>query len=200
VDGAAAADPPLLIGTNRDELYLFTALDGRTASVDDAGLRKVAQRIVGDDSDRLLAAYAAGRPDRTSGQLGASIAGDDAFWIPAVGLAEDRRAPTWMYRFDWATPVFGGVLGACHGVELPFVFDTLDAARGFIGEGPELPALAGAVHGAWVAFASSGDPGWPTYDGERRATMRFDDGGGVADDPDAALRACWSDLGARQAG
>jgi para-nitrobenzyl esterase len=56
--------------------------------------------------------------------------------------------------------------------------------------------VAAAVHGAWVAFATTGDPGWAAYDGDRRATMRFDDGGGVVADPDGALRACWSQLGA----
>ena len=165
VDGAAATTTPLLVGTNRDELYLFTALDGRMATVDDAKLRTVAQRLAGDAADSLIAAYAAARPGRGPGQLGTSIAGDDAFWLPAIGLAEDRRAPTWMYRFDWATPVFGGVLGACHGVELPFVFDTLDAARGFVGDDPSLADLAATVHRAWVRFATTGDPGWPTYDG-----------------------------------
>ena len=33
-----------------------------------------------------------------------------------------------MYRFDWATPVFGGQLGACHALEIPFVFNNLEAA------------------------------------------------------------------------
>jgi para-nitrobenzyl esterase len=194
VAGASVSAVPLVIGTNRDEFYLFTALDGRTATVDDAGLRKVAQRVVGDGGDALITAYAAARPGRVPGQIGASIAGDDAFWLPAIGLAEDRQAPTWMYRFDWATPVFGGVLGACHGVELPFVFETLDAARGFIGDDPTLPELAHTVHQAWVRFAKGAEPGWPAYDGERRATMCFAVPSTVVDDPDGDLRSCWSAL------
>ncbi len=200
VEEAAAARPPLLIGTNRDELYLFTALDGRTASVDDAALRKVAHRIVGDDGDALIAAYIAARPGRVPGQIGASIAGDDAFWLPAIDLAEARRAPTWMYRFDWATPVFGGVLGACHGVELPFVFETLEAARGFVGDDPALAELAATVHQAWVRFASTGDPGWPAYDDDRRATMRFETASAVVDDLDGDLRSCWARLTADRPG
>jgi para-nitrobenzyl esterase len=200
MESAATSAAPLLIGTNRDELFLFTALDGRTATVDEAALRKVARRYAGDGADALMAAYAAARPGRTPGQLGAAIAGDDAFWLPAIGLAEARRAPTWMYRFDWATPVFGGVLGACHGVELPFVFDTLEAARGFIGDNPGLSALAAEVHGAWVAFATTGDPGWAAYDDGRRATMRFDAPSTVVDDPDGDLRARWSGRAASPAG
>ena len=51
-----------------------------------------ARAIAGDGADALVAAYAAARPGRAPGQLGASIAGDDAFWLPAIGLAEARRA------------------------------------------------------------------------------------------------------------
>jgi len=189
-----------LIGTNRDELYLFTALDGRTATVDDAGLRKVAQRYAGDGADELVAAYAAARPGRLPGQLGASIAGDDGFWLPAIHRAERRRAPTWMYRFDWATPIFDGVLGACHGIDLPFVFDTVEAARGFVGDDPALAGLAAAVHQSWVRFATDGDPGWPVYETRRRPTMRFELDSAVVDDPDGDLRACWSSLAASTAG
>ena len=30
-----------------------------------------------------------------------------------------------MYEFAWRSPQFGGRLGACHALEIPFVFDTL---------------------------------------------------------------------------
>ncbi len=141
---AAASAVPLLIGTNRDELYLFTALDGRSLSADDAELLAAVRPFVADDAEAadLIATYAASRPGATPGQLGAAITGDQSFWMPAIRLAESRSAPTWMYRFDWPTPTLGGLLGACHGVELPFVFETLDAARGFLGDDPALGELA----------------------------------------------------------
>ncbi|HWO63245.1 MAG TPA: carboxylesterase family protein [Umezawaea sp.] len=64
------------------------------------------------------------------------------------------------YDFDWR----GGTYGACHGVDLPFVFETTDlpALRGPHGLlGPDVPpSLAAEVHGAWVRFATTGDPGW----------------------------------------
>ena len=43
--------------------------------------------------------------------------------------------------------------------------------------------LADTMHRAWVAFAATGDPGWPRYDLDRRATMRFDSVSRVVDDP-----------------
>jgi para-nitrobenzyl esterase len=190
---ARSSSLPMLIGTNRDELYLFTALDGRTVSVDHDALVAAIRRFAHDDADAedLIATYTAARPGATPGQVGAAITGDDAFWRPAIRLAETRTAPTWMYRFDWPTPAFGGLLGACHGLELPFVFDTLDAARGLIGDDPGLPGLAAVVHGAWVRFARDGEPGWPRYEPERRSTKIFDVPSVVVDDPSRMLRKRW---------
>ena len=99
------------------------------------------------------------------------------------------------YRFDWPTPTFEGLLGACHGIELPFVFQTLDVppAELFTGTGAERPALSDAVHGAWTAFAATRDPGWPRYD-DQRQTMIFDAARAVIGDPDSDLRRVWEKL------
>jgi carboxylesterase type B len=39
------------------------------------------------------------------------------------------------------------------------------------------------MHGAWVAFAEDGDPGWRKYDLATRATMRFDTTSRIVEDP-----------------
>ena len=57
---------------------------------------------------------------------------------------------------------------------------------GALGENPP-QQLADTMHRAWVEFASHGDPGWPRYDLDRRAVMRFDlTTMAVLDDPYAA--------------
>jgi len=48
------------------------------------------------------------------------------------------------------------------------------------------------MYAAWVAFATSGDPGWPKYDLGRRATMRFDTTLEVVDDPRSVERTLWA--------
>jgi carboxylesterase type B len=102
-----------------------------------------------------------------------------------------------MYEFAWRAPADGAPLdfGACHALELGFVFDTLDrGADELLGPllGPTPPqALADAMHRAWVAFAATGSPGWPRYDHARRATMRFGVTSAVVEDPRAAERALW---------
>ena len=63
-----------------------------------------------------------------------------------------------------------GCCSSTHALEIPFVFDTLDqrGADKFTGTGPERAAIADAMHRAWIAFARTGDPGWPAYEAPRR--------------------------------
>src|SRR5262249_16412881 len=77
----AGADVALVLGTTRDDLYLFPALDGRAAALDADGLLAVARRHAGDAAPELVAAYHDARPDLLPGQLATSIAGDDGFWL-----------------------------------------------------------------------------------------------------------------------
>ncbi|MGH8526062.1 MAG: carboxylesterase family protein, partial [Gammaproteobacteria bacterium] len=100
-------------------------------------------------------------------------------------------AATYMYEFAWRSPQFNGRLGACHGIEIPFVFDMLgNWGDPLLGTDPP-QQLADTMHAAWVAFGTTGDCGWPRYDLGRRTTMRFDTTPKVVDDPQAAERALW---------
>lgn len=55
------------------------------------------------------------------------------------------------------------------------------------------------MHSAWVAFAATGDPGWPAYSAKStaeaasRATMVFDVPPAVVSDPRPAERELWQD-------
>ena len=86
---------------------------------------------------------------------------DRTFRVPAIRLAE-AQAPhqprTYKYFFTWSSPARRGTLGACHALELPFVFGTLDAPTmdRFAGKGPDAEALATRMMDAWIAFAKSG--------------------------------------------
>jgi len=100
-----------------------------------------------------------------------------------------------MYEFAWRSPGFDGKLGSCHSLEIPFVFDTLDREGLEILLGAEPPQqLANSMHAAWVAFATNGNPGWPQFDLNRRATMRFDTKQELVDDPRSAERKLWEGL------
>ena len=124
---------------------------------------------------------------------------DHTFAVPASRLleAQGAHAPVFAYRFDWRSPLLGGVLGSCHALELGFVFGTYNEKRAglFFGSGEKADALSSAMMDAWLAFARSGDPGWPRYDAADRATMIFGDGDPhVANAPDDVRRAAWDTI------
>lgn len=80
-----------------------------------------------------------------------------------------------MFEFDWRSPLFGGRLGACHGLDLPFVFNTLATTTGPKGiTGLDPPQdLAELIHSHWVNFASGGAPPWPQFNGDSRITLQL---------------------------
>jgi len=139
-----------------------------------------------------IAAYRSIRPNAGAGELLAAVVTDWFYRIPAIRLAETQAKgnnPTFMYEFAWRSPAFDGQLGACHSLEIPFAFDTLDKGDLEILLGANPPQqLADAMHAAWVAFATTGNPGWPQYDLNRRATMRFDVKQELVEDPRSAER------------
>jgi para-nitrobenzyl esterase len=202
-----AAGVQVLVGTTRDEWKLFTMMDPAIANLDDDG---AARRLAGLIRERsrageVIAHYRETRPDASTSDLWSAVGTDVIFRIPAVRLAENQSAlgnDVYMYRFDYCTPVFGGVLGACHALEIPFVFESLDmGAEMFVGPlSDDLRTLARRMHESWVAFARSGRPeadglpDWPKYTAERRATMLFDFEPKVVDDPDGADREVWAGL------
>ena len=108
-----------------------------------------------------------GEPDASPGHALTRVIGDLVFQGPARRLAQAHAGTgagrTFTYDFAWRSPACGGRLGACHGLDLPFVFDTLapgSGPDGMLGEHPP-QALADEMRTAWAAFATTGDPGWP---------------------------------------
>jgi para-nitrobenzyl esterase len=192
----ASADIDLFIGSNTQEARLFQVPGGLIDQVTDDFLTGMAGAY-GLPVETALAAYRDLYPGGSAGDIFAAIQGDWLFRIPSLRIAEaraalDRSAPTYMYEFAWPSPQFDGRLGAGHALEIPFVFDTLGHQTEAL-HGAEPPqTLADAMHGAWVAFAKTGDPGWTAFDLDRRATMRFDTPSKQVEDPLARERALWN--------
>ena len=192
----ASAGVDVLVGTNTEEWRLMLIPSGAIEHINHEALVGV-MAVFGLPAEETLATYRAALPNASAGDLLASIQGDWYWRIPSirVGEAHTKHSPaTYMYEFAWRSPQFNGLLGACHGLEIPFVFDTLGpVTRSMLGTDPP-QQLANTMHGAWVAFATNGDPGWPKYDVERRATMHFDSISEVVNDPRAAVRKLWEGL------
>jgi carboxylesterase type B len=200
IAAGSAHDVDVLVGTNTDDWRLWLVVSGAIAAITEEiltgpvatyGHQSLAAYGLSPESG--LAAYRARYPGVPPGELLTKVQTDWWMRIPALALAEAHAGATsrtYMYEFAWPSPG----LGAVHALEVPFVFDTVSADAPLFGPllGNDPPqSLADTMHAAWVAFARTGDPGWPAYDLERRATMRFDTTCEVVDDPRAWERELW---------
>ena len=185
----AAADAGILVGTNAEEANLFFVPAGAVSGTDRAALSRFVRARRYPPS--VVDAYRAARPAASDGELMSAIMTDGFYRIPALEIARARPG-TYVYEFAWRSPAFGGALGACHALELPFVFDNLDdpGYAALLGPGPP-QRIADSVHRAWVSFAATGDPGWPPYDDRDRLIRRFGASGELVADDRTDERAAW---------
>ena len=213
----AARDVPVLIGTNRDEWKLFLAGDSKGRRLDEAGLGRRLQRAFSKqdfgegDSGENAALRAARAYQRVRGPRGAepverwaAFQSDRIFHRPAMLLADAQAAHqprTFAYHFEWAPPALETRVGACHGLELPFVFGGLRAAalRALLGASPRTQHLCTRMQRAWLGFARSGTPAhadlpdWPRYETEARLTMALANECTLREDPHRRAREVWGD-------
>lgn len=195
----ASLDPrPLVIGATRDESALFTAFDPSRAGWNEEDVEREFELRFGSHSPQAVEAYRDHQPEATSNQLVTAMQTDQIFRWPAWSLTDRRCSEaaaraTWMYSFDYATPSFGGVLGSCHGLDIPFAFDNLHrpGVEMFTGPGNERQDVASQYSDAIVAFAHDANPGWPEYDNNIRATQRIGPEPGIVNNPEPELRALW---------
>ena len=159
-----------------------------------------ARNFLGDRAEAMLAAYRKARPEASPRDLVLALATAQSMWLPSLTIADrkvaQQAAPVFVYLFTWETPVLGGRLGACHALEIPFVFDNLDAAL-LVGDAPARLAIADVMSRSWIEFAYKDDPNhggipdWPRYNSETRPTMIFDTRCRVENDPQGAERRAW---------
>ncbi|MFG2085365.1 MULTISPECIES: carboxylesterase/lipase family protein [unclassified Spirillospora] len=193
IAAGAGRDVDLLIGYTSEEFRFFLMPTGLAGDLTDdlAGAIAAGMGVPAG----LPAAYRDRHPDMTPGELMATIITDHLFRIPANRAAAGHAASggtggTWMYEFAWRSPVHD--LGACHALELGFVFDNLSSeTEGLAGPNPP-QALADRMHRAWTDFAVHGDPGWRRFDPSTRAVHVFDGPADeIVDDPGGDDRKLW---------
>ncbi|MEV2220579.1 carboxylesterase/lipase family protein [Nocardia vinacea] len=201
---------PLIIGTNKDEASLFRVLRSPimpvTPDAVNAMLRDVAANHP-DMSPERIAEITSAYPDlaKTRGALAMST--DAAFRMPAHWVADGhaQHSPTWMYRFDHATPMLKAArVGAGHATELPYVFGnfgTLNHDPTFwLGGRKVAMEVSGRMQRRWLAFATHGVPAaidgskhWPPYRPSARTTLLIDNIDRVIDNPDRDLHTAWGE-------
>ncbi len=196
-----SADVPVIIGYNRTEMTLFVAAIRGAFSLDEDTLHRRAGYFLGADADRVIEVFRAENPGATPSELMFLIGTEFPTAAFSRKIAQRKnalgKAPAYLYRFDWETPIMGGLLKSPHALEIPFVFDNAGEplAPRLTPEGPEVRALAASMSERWIAFARNGDPNpgaaprWLPYKAPERATMIFNRQCRVENDPATAARA-----------
>lgn len=200
--GAIAPDVPVMIGATKDELtfHLFHGVPDY-GSITEEHEALLCQAMSGSPMEEARRFYRELYPRETPSYRLASLLSDLSARHPTTRLAEARaahaRAPVYLYALTWRTPVLGGILRSPHVLDIPLIFGTLDVMRPFVGEGPDLDAVALQMSSTWLAFARNGVPDnptippWPAYGGDERPTMLFDVKSRVVNDYDSAIHQFW---------
>lgn len=168
---------PILVGYNSDEGLSFTY--DKTPAEYVASTHK----RFGPFADRLLQAYPAGTT--TIARSARNLARDAAFgwptWTWARLQAHDHKAKVFLYQFDQHADHPAGSPevdhGTPHGVDVPYVFQTLQGNQKVVTPGDV--AISEAMATYWTNFAKRGDPNgpglpeWPQFTDRKHRLMHF---------------------------
>ena len=165
------ASIPLVIVTTADEMELFRPM------VPSVPAEYALAMLTAKGATLGLNAAAVARGYNATGDDLVSAIADIDLHLPALAIARSqhrRGLPVWRATFTWQSAAHR----ACHAVDLPFHFGTLDVDgwRDFVGAVEPVArtaaeGLSTAVRQAWVAFAHTAVPecspmgAWPAFDG-----------------------------------
>ncbi|MBQ1491643.1 MAG: carboxylesterase family protein, partial [Blautia sp.] len=180
-DRGEASPVQMMIGTNADELrYWIQDVGGikKYQMMSHVLLENNYKRMSFRDQERIeeflhTLPDIKGRPWQIT-----EFYNEIMFRLPAIRQAQAHAAyhnPVYMYY--WAYPSSLPNMGACHAVELAYVFNNLSETI-YTGEGIYEP-LAIQAQQMWVNFAKTGNPSledltWEPYSQESRGTMILD--------------------------
>ncbi|RZS81622.1 carboxylesterase/lipase family protein [Pigmentiphaga kullae] len=185
VDGEVIAAPPLaaagagawcdtIIGYTREENAAFYVDDAAMRDLPADTVREVYRALHGQaGAERYEQACASRTPGTPIAAL-MDLRSDLDFIEPTLAyaraLAAKGRSP-FVYQFDWQSPTPG--IGACHCIDLPFLFGNLavwrDAPMVAGADAAELAGLSRSFQDICAAFAHTGDPNrttlppWPGH-------------------------------------
>ena len=200
---AISAQVPLMVGTIKDETTLLIgARDPSAFAITWEDLPKRLQPFAGTiDPAMFIDGMRKLQPQAKASDVFFTVTTARNFRNGAIRQAELKSqqgaAPAFLYELDWETPVEGGKWKAPHALEIGMVFDNVAKSGSMSGTGPEAQKVADQMSAAWLAFAKTGNPGWPAYDTKRRATMVFNVSSKVVDDHNREQRLLLSKLPAR---
>jgi para-nitrobenzyl esterase len=183
---------PLLLGVTLDEWKLFRLVDPGPRGLREEALIERFEEVLPDhfaaapDASTAVLAFRRALEARGAGTSAAEVWSAfqtaRAMHFPAARLAEaqaEAGGSVHSYLFTWQPPALRRVLGACHALDIPFIFGSVrhPLARPFTGLTASASRLSRKMQAAWIQFARDGRPGhaglpaWQPYDATHRLTM-----------------------------
>ena len=193
---------PLLAGTQSEESRLWQVFDPALEGLsEDSMFARFKVMMPDRDMKDTIKSYRKiladrGLPD-TPMDTYLAVTSARQFWIPSLRLVEKHAGcgnQTFCYLLTWQSPFRDGIFGACHAMDLGFVWDAYKTD--FYGPDPATEVIARGMQDAWLAFAHTGDPSceslgrWPAYS-EQRETMVFGRECGIKEAPMDEERRLW---------
>ncbi len=204
----AARDIELLAGVCRDEWHFFQyagpmagypTIEQMRGWSDDDILHRFERALPGN-GERVMAHYrerVVPHPDRCNMDWFSAMETDRMFRVPTLRLLDAQAAyrPVWGYQFTYESIRFGVPMGACHVIDVPFVFGVTDTPIGvfFTGGTSEARELAQQVQQAWGDFAHGRGAGWTPWN-EARQVHQFGPGETMAPLLDADTEQLWRQI------
>lgn len=162
---------PLVVGSNADETSI-TAAAKMTPEMTQAFFRL---SVPSEYYDQVLRLYPPGNSNSQSRQAFVNATTDAQFTVNvrrmARAVAQNQDEPVWRYFFSHHLSGLSGYLGAYHGLELFFVFESISSTT--YAQNGEMTAKDDRVKDAmgkyWTNFAKTGNPNgdtlteWPEY-------------------------------------
>ena len=200
-----SADVPLIAGSVETENGWVGPPPFDLADAD--MLDRFTKRLANNDpaeGRKLLGLYQRLHPKARNEMLWLTAESDDTRRWNAQALCrlkqEQGTAASFLYFFDWYSPVHNNRMGSYHTLDIPFVFYNMDLGASMTGSAQERYKLGHIMSAAWAAFARSGNPDhadmphWPAFDAATYPTMVFDDDVRVVNDPNKEERLALAEL------
>ncbi len=149
---------------------------------------------LGDKAPDAVAAYRKVFPGRSAAEIFSLVSSNRQSVVNLADAKATQPAPVYVAWFAWQPPIFDGLIGAFHCVDISFWLNNTDLMYTHTGGGARPRALSEKMSTALVRFMKNGNPNgsglpeWPKYTSANGEVMVLDDVCQARHDPDREAR------------